>query len=144
MARTTRRTLLKLLGATAAVGSTGVAGAKPDWAGPPKKGRIRKLGHSLLSDPSGGYAEEDVREDGKYALVGHFGTAGGSFLVDISNPTDPTQVHEFRPRPMSVTRTSSSTGETGSTTEDEKVAIRPVSTSSTTATTKELPKTRSK
>lgn len=95
MTRTNRRTILKLLGATAAVGSTNIVGAKPNQAEKPKKGRIRKLGHSLLSDPPGGYAEEDVREDGMYALLGHFGTAGGSFLVDISDPTDPTEVHEF-------------------------------------------------
>ncbi|WP_076432400.1 LVIVD repeat-containing protein [Haladaptatus litoreus] len=53
------------------------------------------MGHSLLSDPGGGYAEEDIRADGQYALVGHFSSPGGSFLVDISNPTNPTEVHEF-------------------------------------------------
>lgn len=42
MSRTNRRTLLKLLGATAAVGGAGIAGAKPDRAGPPAKGRTRR------------------------------------------------------------------------------------------------------
>ncbi|SIR87602.1 LVIVD repeat-containing protein [Haladaptatus litoreus] len=95
MTNNKRRTLLKLLGAAATIGGTSAASAKPDWAGPPKKGRIRKMGHSLLSDPGGGYAEEDIRADGQYALVGHFSSPGGSFLVDISNPTNPTEVHEF-------------------------------------------------
>lgn len=58
-----------------------------------KKGQLRKLGHSLLEDPPGGYTEGDVRDDGRYALTGSFYGTGGSFLVDISNPTDPTQVH---------------------------------------------------
>ena len=87
--KTTRRKLLKLLGATAAIGSTGTVAAR----GKPKKGRIRKLGHSLLDDPPGGYTEGDVRDDGQYALTGSFYGTGGSFLVDLSNPTDPTQVH---------------------------------------------------
>lgn len=58
-----------------------------------KKGQLRKIGHSLLEDPPGGYTEGDVRDDGRYALTGSFYGTGGSFLVDISNPTDPTQVH---------------------------------------------------
>ncbi|WP_440988907.1 LVIVD repeat-containing protein [Haloarchaeobius baliensis] len=89
--RSTRRTLLTILGSTVAVGSIATTGS----GSPPAKGRITKLGHSLLSDPAGGYAEEDVRADGRYALVGSYAGPGGSFLVDISNPTDPTEVHEF-------------------------------------------------
>ncbi|WP_458204539.1 LVIVD repeat-containing protein [Haladaptatus sp. NG-SE-30] len=89
--KTTRRKLLTLLGSTAAIGSSGLTTAR----GKPAKGRIRKLGHSLLSDPPGGYAEGDVRNDGQYALVGSFFGTGGSFLVDISNPTDPTEVHRL-------------------------------------------------
>lgn len=89
--RSTRRTLLTILGSTVAAGGIATTSA----GSPPTKGRIRKLGHSLLSDPAGGYAEEDVRADGQYALVGSFTGPGGSFLVDISNPTDPTEVHEF-------------------------------------------------
>ncbi|NHN46508.1 hypothetical protein G9464_02710 [Halostella sp. JP-L12] len=85
----TRRTLLKALGSTAAIGSIGTAAARET----PPKGRIRNLGHSLLSDPPGGYTEGDVRDDGQYALTGSFYGTGGSFLVDISNPTDPREAH---------------------------------------------------
>ncbi len=85
----TRRTLLKITGSTVAIGSIGTAAAR---GSKPKKGRIKKLGHSLLSDPAGGYSEEDVRSDGQYALLGSYTGPGGSFLVDIS---DPTEVHEF-------------------------------------------------
>lgn len=81
--------LLKMLGSTTIVGSIGTAAAQ----GPQSKGRIKKLGHSLLSDPPGGYTEGDIRDDGQYALTGSFYGTGGSFLVDISNPTDPTEVH---------------------------------------------------
>ncbi|MFC4550463.1 MULTISPECIES: LVIVD repeat-containing protein [Halorussus] len=89
--KSTRRTLLKVLGGTAAIGSIDTVTAR----GNPTKGRIRKLGHSLLEDPPGGYTEGDVRDDGQYALTGSFFGTGGSFLVDISNPTDPTQVHRL-------------------------------------------------
>lgn len=85
----TRRRMVQLLGSTAAIGSIGTVTAR----GRTKKGRIRKLGHSLLEDPPGGYTEGDVRDDGQYALTGSFYGTGGSFLVDISNPTDPAQVH---------------------------------------------------
>jgi hypothetical protein len=89
--KSTRRTLLALLGSTAAIGGTGTVAAR----GPPDKGRIRKLGHSLLEDPPGGYTEGEVREDGRYALTGSFYGTGGSFLVDIDDPTSPTQVHRL-------------------------------------------------
>lgn len=95
-----RRTLLKIAGSTAAIGSIGTAAAR---GSKPKKGRIKKLGHSLLSDPAGGYAEEDVRSDGQYALLGSYTGPGGSFLVDIGTPTDPTEVHEF-PTPSNGVR----------------------------------------
>lgn len=72
-------------------------------AAKPKKGSIRNLGHSLLSDPPGGFAEESIRADGQYAIVGSFLGTGGSFLVDISNPTDPTEVHHV-PSPSTDTR----------------------------------------
>lgn len=86
----TRRSALKLLGiaAVGAYGSSIAAGQSP-----PTKGRLRKMGHSLLEDPPGGYTEGDISDDGKYALTGSFFGTGGSFLVDISNPTDPTQAH---------------------------------------------------
>lgn len=85
----TRRRMVQLLGSTAAVGSIGTVTARESTT----KGRLRKLGHSLLEDPPGGYTEGDVRDDGRYALTGSFYGTGGSFLVDISNPADPTQVH---------------------------------------------------
>jgi hypothetical protein len=92
MPRTNRRTALKLLGAATLTSGVGTVSAQPD-RGPSKKGRIRKTGHSLLSDPVGEYAEGAIREDGMYGLLGSFFGTGGSFLVDIRNPTHPTQVH---------------------------------------------------
>ncbi|MFC6734048.1 LVIVD repeat-containing protein [Haladaptatus sp. DYSN1] len=89
MVENTRRSVLKALGAGAVLGSAGigtVSASKP-------KGKIEKLGHSLLSDPPGSYAEVDVRDDGQYAVLGSFFGEGGSFLVDITNPTQPTEVH---------------------------------------------------
>jgi hypothetical protein len=53
------------------------------------------MGHSLLSNPPGGYSESDVSSDGQYALLGSFLGEGGSFLADISNPTGPTEVHRL-------------------------------------------------
>jgi hypothetical protein len=92
MTRMNRRTVLKLFGTAALAGSVGTVYAQPK-RGPPKKGRIRKMGHSLLSDPVGEYAEGVIREDGMYGLAGSFFGTGGSFLVDLRNPTQPTQVH---------------------------------------------------
>ncbi len=109
-----RRTALKFIGATtiagiglstaevAEAGNHGGDGGD-DEGGKKKKGDIRLMGHSLLSDPEGGYAEEDIRSDGQYALMGSFTGPGGSFLVDISNPRDPTEVHEV-PTPSYDTR----------------------------------------
>lgn len=108
-----RRTALKLLGAaavsTAATGSaTASAGQaddededEEDDAGGDRQvvGEIFKLGHTLGSDPPGGYAEEDVRVDGEMALLSSFLGEGGSFLYDIRNPTDPTEVHRLRSAP---------------------------------------------
>ncbi|WP_372911864.1 LVIVD repeat-containing protein [Salinigranum sp.] len=87
-----RRTALKLLGATAALGGVGTAAARRQ-EDKPKKGRLKKLGHSLLSDPPGGYTEGSIRSDGQYGVLGSFLGEGGSFLVDLSNPRDPTEVH---------------------------------------------------
>lgn len=88
-----RRTVLRTVGAVAVGGAlgTGITGGEP--GDQPDKGSLRKLGHSLLSDPDGGYAEEDVRADGRYAVLGSFFGEGGSFLVDVSDPTEPTEVH---------------------------------------------------
>ncbi len=93
--------MLKALGASAAIvtgaGAASATSADPgqnrNRSGRPKKGRLHKLGHSLLSDPPGGYAEGVIRSDGQYGLLGSFLGEGGSFLVDLSNPTDPTEAH---------------------------------------------------
>lgn len=103
-----RRTALKCFGVTAlGIGTTtsSIAAADPgsEQGGKKDKGSIRKMGHSLLSDPVGAFAEESIRSDGQYAVVGGFLGPGGSFLVDISNPTDPTEVHQL-PSPSVGTR----------------------------------------
>ncbi|WP_433633013.1 LVIVD repeat-containing protein [Halomicrococcus sp. NG-SE-24] len=92
MTQKTRRTVLKLLGATTAVGGISTGSAQK---GKKRKGQIQKFGHSLLSDPPGSYAEVDVRNDGHYAVLGSYLGEGGSFLVDIQNPTNPTEVHRI-------------------------------------------------
>jgi hypothetical protein len=61
----------------------------------PGVGSLFKLGHALGSDPPGGYAEEDVRSDGQYAVVSSFLGIGGSFLFDIRDPLEPTEVHNL-------------------------------------------------
>lgn len=91
MPMNTRRKFLKRLGA-GVLGSSGVA-ASTQPAGPPKKGSIRKIGHSLLSNPPGGFAEEAIRSDGRYALIGGVQGPVGSYLVDIRNPVNPREVH---------------------------------------------------
>lgn len=84
---TTRRTVLKLTGAGIASGlaASGTAGANN---GP----QLELIGHSLLDNPPGGEAEGDVREDLDLAAVGSFLTDNGTYIVDISDPTDPTRV----------------------------------------------------
>lgn len=82
MTHPNRRGLLKLLGATAAVGSTGVAGAKPDRAGPPdRKAR-------LFSSVDVAGAQEVVAQN-KWAYVA---TGDGFAVVDWRNPTRPEKV----------------------------------------------------
>jgi hypothetical protein len=92
-----RRTVLKGLGAAAAGAtlSSGVAGAAQ--SGP--VGSIELVGHSLLSDPEGGYAESEVRSDGRYALLGSYMGPGGSFLVDLDDPAEPSEVHRVPSEP---------------------------------------------
>lgn len=102
-----RRTALKLLGASAFLaGVTGTSSASGDaqegdeeGGTGPILGEIFKLGHTLGSDPPGGYAEEDVRADGEMALLSSFMGEGGTFLFDIRDPTTPTQVHRLRSAP---------------------------------------------
>lgn len=93
MTTITRRGALKLLGVATLPGSIGSATAVQ--TGKPKKGHIEHLGHSRLSDPPGGFAEEDIRNDGKFGVLGSFFGEGGSFLVDLSDPTNPTEVHRI-------------------------------------------------
>lgn len=77
-----------------AVGSVGTVSATQSSAG-----SLTKLGQSLLEtgesddDLPGEFAEVSVRGDGQYAVVGSFFGERGSFLVDISDPTDPTKLH---------------------------------------------------
>ncbi|MDX1744650.1 MAG: hypothetical protein R3324_01825 [Halobacteriales archaeon] len=53
------------------------------------------IGHALLSDPPGAYAEGVIRSDGRYALLGsEFGT-DGTFLVDLADPTTPRERHRL-------------------------------------------------
>ncbi|HET7324609.1 MAG TPA: hypothetical protein VFJ06_09775 [Halococcus sp.] len=56
---------------------------------------FRKLGQTMLSAPGGGYAEGTVRPDGRYAVVGTKFGAGGSYLVDLSDPATPREVHHL-------------------------------------------------
>lgn len=90
--RLSRRRTLTLLGSAAlGVGSATTATAQDST----EPGDIREMGHSLLSNPPGAYAEGGIRSDGMYALLGSFYGEGGSFLVDIRNPTDPTEAHRL-------------------------------------------------
>lgn len=91
---TPRRSVIKLLGGTAIVGGIGATTAAP----PPDRGpdwRLEKVGHSLLSDPIGEYAEGQIREDGRYGVVGTYTGGGGSFLVDLEDPAHPVEVHNL-------------------------------------------------
>ncbi len=97
MSGLSRRGALKLVGATTVVGS--IASTTVASGDKPKKGKITQLGHSRLSDPPGGFAEEDLRNDGQYGVLGSFLGTGGSFLVDLSNPTDPREVHQLDSSP---------------------------------------------
>lgn len=87
-----RRTFLKGIGTAAALSTVG-AGTASASANKHARGRLELNGHSLLSDPPGGYTEIDVRDDGAYALTGSFYGTGGSFLVDLSDPSNPTETH---------------------------------------------------
>ena len=89
-----RRTAVKLFGATASLGGLGIATAGqhqqkgPGW-------RLEKIGHSLLSNPVGEYTEGQIREDGRYGVVGSYLGSGGSFLVDLEDPAEPREVHNI-------------------------------------------------
>lgn len=84
-----RRTALKLFGSTAVFGST-VGTVNASHA---PSVTISKEGQSLLgvSDP-GEFAEASVRGD--LAVVGSFFGERGSFLVDLSDPSSPSVLHQ--------------------------------------------------
>jgi hypothetical protein len=95
MVERNRRGFLKTLGMTALVGSgVGTVGAQENESRT-VRGRMEPLGHAQLSDPEGGYAEEAVRQDGQYAVLGSYLGEGGSFLVDLSDLSDPTEAHRL-------------------------------------------------
>lgn len=85
-----RRTALRLLGTAfgiAALGNTvEAAHAQPNEN--PKKGTVRKMGQTILepspsADVGPHFAEESIRADGQYAVVGVVQGEIGSFLVDM-------------------------------------------------------------
>jgi hypothetical protein len=90
-----RRSVLRTTGALAAgtvalgVGATGAVGGQPSGESPYQ---LEKVGQSQLSQPPGAFAEVEIREDGRYGLTGSYFT-GGSFLVDLSDPANPSEVH---------------------------------------------------
>ncbi|NEU55331.1 LVIVD repeat-containing protein [Halorussus sp. MSC15.2] len=92
-----RRTVLELLGAAVATtGSVGAAAARDQSA----SGTLEKVGHSLLSNVEGGYTEAAIRDDGRFGLTGSFLGSGGSYLVDLEDPSDPTEVHRLPSSPL--------------------------------------------
>lgn len=94
-----RRTALKAIGAGTVLGSLTTGSAAAQEGGGPKKGNVRKMGQTILEESTAEegphFAEESIRSDGQYAVVGVFEGELGSFLVDISNPRDPTEVHRI-------------------------------------------------
>ncbi|WP_170977251.1 LVIVD repeat-containing protein [Halorussus salinisoli] len=96
-ATASRRTVLKILGAAAATtGGVGTAVARDRQA----SASLEKLGHSLLSNVEGGYTEAAIRDDGRYGLTGSFLGTGGSYLVDLEDPSNPTEVHRLPSSPL--------------------------------------------
>ena len=95
-----RRSVLKALGSASLLGGVATAGARLQGSGNERaSGRLRKRGHSVLSNPPGEYTEADVRPDGGYGVVGSYFGRGGSFLVDLDEPTNPTEVHQVPSSP---------------------------------------------
>ena len=109
----TRRRVLRLSGSalagTALAGCSGLTGEDGDGGRTTTENRttestpvapdemsLRKLDQRRLSagsSPGGGYSETAVRADGRYAVVGTKWGVTGSYLVDISDPTDMKRVH---------------------------------------------------
>ena len=110
-----RQSVLKALGSAALLGGVAAAGARLPGDERPS-GRLRKRGFPPLSNPAGEYTEADVRSDGRYGVVGSYFGRGGSFLVDLADPTNPTGSTASPPvRPL-ATPTWRSTRATGCTT----------------------------
>jgi len=99
MVENTRRAFLKTLSATAlAVGGVGKVGAQQSGEQEQvtaTSGVLELEGHSLLSDPPGGYTEVDIRADGQFTVMGSFEGEGGSFLADVSDLSTPTEAHRL-------------------------------------------------
>lgn len=94
-----RREFMKVVGAAAVASAAGTGSASADRhvrePGETATGRIHLLGHSLLSDPPGAYSHGNIRNDGQYGLLGAYYGEGGSFLVDLSDLENPTEVHRL-------------------------------------------------
>lgn len=86
MTHLNRRTTLKVLGGAVVSSTLGAAGAGA------RPGGLELVGHTLLGNPDGGFAEGDQREDLGLAAVGSFLTDNGTYIVDISDPTSPERV----------------------------------------------------
>ncbi|PSP55413.1 regulatory P domain-containing protein [Halobacteriales archaeon QS_1_67_19] len=95
MVENTRRTFLQSAAALAVcgVGAVGAQDGDEQDAVTSTSGVLELEGHSLLSDPPGGYGEVEIRPDGQYAVIGSYLGEGGSFLVDLSDLSDPTEAH---------------------------------------------------
>jgi hypothetical protein len=90
----TRRSMLKRLGIAGVVGTVGGAGAGVAGGDGPAYGRgLEMVGHSMLSDPVGAFADSDIDPSGEFAVVGGYQGTGGSFLVDLSQPADLLELH---------------------------------------------------
>ncbi|WP_435153524.1 LVIVD repeat-containing protein [Haladaptatus sp. DFWS20] len=77
-------------------GTTGTKSTSETESVNPNQVTLRKLGQthpSAQSPPSGGYSEVSVRDDGKYAVVGTKWGVHGTYLVDLTDPATPKQVH---------------------------------------------------
>ncbi|WP_327050860.1 hypothetical protein [Halomicrococcus gelatinilyticus] len=118
-APTTRRSVLRLSGAVLAATSLAGCSGLTSWDDEGKRTRttteneptttrsepidadqvsLRKRGQirpSPGSPPGGGYSETEVRDDGRYAILGTKWGTSGSYLVDVSDPTAPEQVHHL-------------------------------------------------
>ena len=73
----TRRSMLKRLGIAGVVGTVGGAGAGVAGGdGPAYDQGLEPVGHSLLSDPVGSFADSDIDPSGEFAVVGGYQGTG--------------------------------------------------------------------